>query len=389
MKTNRKILLVLLISSFWSSAAQETLMNQALVSPEVGNDRRVTFRLKAPDVKEVKLTGDWMPREGFGRASVSMEKGADSVWSYTSGSLPSELYWYHFIVDGVRTLDPSNAHMIRDVASVFNIFIVPGAKGDLYSVQPVPHGTIHKRWYPSLGLGLQRRMTVYLPPGYEDSDQKYPVLYLLHGAGGDEDAWSDLGRATQIMDNLIASGKAKPMIVVMPNGNAQDEAAPGKASGSLVQPLFMRPNMMGGSYITTFGDIIAFIESNYRVKTDKQHRAVAGLSMGGFHSLHISRYHPNTFEYVGLFSPAIMPRNNTEAPVFQNMDETLQTQMKNGYELYWIGIGREDFLFEEVAAYRKRLDQMNLTYEYMETGGGHVWSLWREYLTIFAQRLFR
>ena len=364
-------------------------MNQALVSPEVGDEGRVTFRLKAPDARQVKLTGDWMPQEEFGRASVAMEKGANNVWTYTTEPLPSEFYWYHFIVDGVRTLDPSNAHMIRDVSSVFNVFIVPGGKGDFYSVQSVPHGTVHKRWYDSPGLEMKRRITIYLPPGYGDSDQKYPVLYLLHGAGGDEEAWSDLGRATQILDNLIASGQAKPMIVVMPNGNASDEAAPGKASGPLVQPAFMRPNMMAGGYITSFGDIISFVESNYRTRDDKEHRAVAGLSMGGFHSLHISRYHPDTFDYVGLFSPAIMPRNNVDAAVFQNMDETLETQKANGYELYWIGIGREDFLFEEVTAYRKRLDGLNMPYEYVETGGGHIWSLWREYLTAFAQRLFK
>ena len=383
------ISLFLVAGAIFQVPAQESLMNQALVSPEVAEDGRVTFRLKASDAREVKLTGDWMPPEGFGRASVSMEKGADSVWTFTTEPLPSELYWYHFVVDGVRTLDPSNAHMIRDVASVFNIFIVPGGKGDLYGVQSVPHGTVHKRWYNSPDLEKKRRITLYLPPGYEDSDQLYPVLYLLHGAGGDEEAWSDLGRATQILDNLIASGKAKPMIVVMPNGNAQDEAAPGKASGPLVQPTFMKPGIMGGRYVTSFRDIISFVESNYRVQADKEHRAVAGLSMGGFHSLHISRYHPETFDYVGLFSPGITPRNNPDAPVFQNMDETLKTQMDNGYKLYWIGIGREDFLFEEVAAFRKRLDDIDMPYEYIETGGGHVWMLWREYLTVFVQRLFR
>ncbi len=378
----------LLTGAFFNLQAQESMMSQALVSPEIGEDGRVTFRLKAPDVREVKVTGNFMPQEAFGRAAAAMEKGADSVWSYTTESLPSELYWYHFIVDGVRTLDPSNAHMIRDVASVFNIFIVPGGKGDLYSVQSVPHGSVHKRWYDSPGLDKKRRVTVYLPPGYEDSDRRYPVLYLLHGAGGDEEAWSDLGRATQILDNLIASGQAKPMIVVMPNGNAQDEAAPGKDSGPLRQPMFMRPGMMAGDYITSFGDVISFVESNYRVKADKEHRAVAGLSMGGFHSLHISRYHPNTFDYIGLFSPAIMPRNNGDAPVFQNMDETLNAQKENGFKLYWIGIGREDFLYDEVTAYRNRLDALGLPFEYVETGGGHVWTLWREYLTTFARRLF-
>jgi len=388
MKAIRITLIALLITSVGVSSAQETLTNQVLISPEIGEDGRVTFRLKAPDVQEVRLSGDWMPQEGYARASVPMEKGADSVWTYTTEALPSELYWYHFIVDGVRTPDPSNAHMIRDVASVFNIFIVQDGKGDLYSVQPVPHGTVQKRWYESPGLEKKRRITIYLPPGYEDSGQQYPVLYLLHGAGGDEEAWSDLGRATQILDNLIASGQAKPMIVVMPNGNAQDEAAPGKASGPMMQPSFMRPNMMAGDYITSFGDIVSFIESNYRVKADKEHRAVAGLSMGGFHSLHISRYHPNTFDYIGLFSPAIMPRNNGDAPVFQNIDETLKAQMENGYALYWIAIGREDFLFDEVTTFRGRLDRMGMPYEYVETGGGHVWSLWREYLTTFVQRVF-
>ena len=389
MKTYFYCSIFLIISAIFQAPAQESMMNEALQSPEIDEAGRVTFRLKAPDVQEVKVTGDWMPQEGYGRATAALEKGSDGVWTYTTESLPSELYWYHFIVDGVRTIDPSNAHMIRDVASVFNLFIVPGDKGDLYSVQNVPHGTVTKRWYDSPGLEKKRRMTIYLPPGYEISDQEYPVLYLLHGAGGDEEAWSYLGRATQILDNLIASGKAEPMIVVMPNGNAQDEAAPGKASGSLVQPAFMRPNMMAGDYIVSFGDIISFIESNYRAKTDKKHRAVAGLSMGGFHSLHISRYHPKTFEYIGLFSPAITPRNNAEAPVFQNMDETLKTQMENGYALYWIGIGREDFLYDEVTAYRNRLDALNMPYEYVETGGGHVWALWREYLTTFAQLLFK
>ena len=388
MKTIQKMLICMLVLTAWVATGQESLMNQALVSPEVGEDGRVTFRLKAPGVREVKVTGDWMPQEGFGRAMAAMEKVNDSMWTYTTESLPSELYWYHFVVDGVRTLDPSNAHMIRDVASIFNIFIVPGQKGDLYSVQSVPHGTVHKRWYDSPGLEMKRRITIYLPPGYEESDGEYPVLYLLHGAGGDEEAWSDLGRATQILDNLIAAGKAKPMVVVMPNGNPSDEAAPGKASGPLVQPAFRRPGMMVGDYITSFKDIIAFVESNYRVKADKAHRAVAGLSMGGFHSLHISRYYPNTFDYIGLFSPAILPRSGQDAPVFENMDETLKIQMKNGYELYWIGIGRDDFLYDAVAAYRNRLDGFGMPYEYVETGGGHIWTLWREYLTTFAQRLF-
>jgi enterochelin esterase family protein len=280
-------------------------------------------------------------------------------------------------------------HLIRDVASTFNIFIVPGGKGDRYSVQSVPHGTVSKRWYPSPGLGKTRRVTIYTPPGYETSTEDYPVLYLLHGAGGDEEAWSDLGRATQILDNLIASGEAQPMIVVMPNGNVAQEAAPGKSSEGLQQPTFMMPRTMDGDYEASFRDVIDFVEANYRVKAEKKNRAIAGLSMGGFHSLHISRYYPDTFDYVGLFSPAIRPRGNPSAPVYEALDETLATQKNKGYKLYWIGIGKDDFLFDEVAAYRARLDRLQMPYTYLETEGGHEWPLWRDYLTVFAPRLFR
>lgn len=362
---------------------------QALISPEVHEDGRVTFRLKAPDVKQVMVSGDWMPRQGFSRAGETLVKVDDSLWTYTTDPLQSELYWYNFIIDGVKTTDPANAHMIRDVSSIFNIFFVPGEKGDLYGVQDVPHGTVTKRWYDSPGLKKRRRITVYTPPGYEESTDDYPVLYLLHGAGGDEEAWSDLGRATQILDNLIATGRAKPMLVVMPNGNAIQQAAPGKSSEGLVQPSFMVTGMMMGDYEASFKDITGFIETNYRVTANKAHRAIAGLSMGGYHSLHVSRYYPETFNYMGLFSPGIMPRGNEDSPVYQDIDGSLKTQMKNGYQLYWIAIGKTDFLFEEVTDYRNRLDRLGMPYEYEETEGGHVWSNWREYLTIFVQRLFK
>jgi enterochelin esterase family protein len=179
------------------------------------------------------------------------------------------------------------------------------------------------------------------------------------------------------------------MIVVMPNGNVAQEAAPGESSGGLKQPTFMMPRTMDGSYEASFRDVIAFVEANYRVKADKKNRAIAGLSMGGFHSLHISRYYPETFDYVGLFSPAITPRGNPDAPVYAALDETLTAQKNNGYQLYWIGIGKDDFLFEEVTAFRARLDRLQVPYTYLETEGGHEWPLWREYLSVFAPRLFR
>ena len=377
------------ILALWTVQAQESLVNSEGVYPQVHPDGRVTFKFRAPEAQEVKLSGDWMPNLPSGRVTRDFQKQGDSLWTYTTKPLPSELYWYHFIVDGVRTIDPLNTFVIRDVSSIFNLFIVPGEKGDLYGVQKVPHGTVTQRWYESSSLGITRRMTVYTPPGYESSDTHYPILYLLHGAGGDEKAWSDLGRAPQILDNLIAAGKAEPMIVVMPNGNVVQEAAPGEGSTGLTQPSFQESSMRMGEYEPSFKDIITFVESQYRVKSEHGQRAIAGLSMGGFHSLHISRTYPKTFDYIGLFSPAILPWNNPDAAVYQNMDRTLKTQKENGYKLYWIAIGKEDFLYDQVRDYRKRLDAIDMPYEYLETEGGHVWYLWREYLTAFSQRLFK
>ncbi len=325
--------------------------------------------------------------DGPGKALLS--KNEEGVWTYTTSVLAPELYNYAFIVDGFKTTDPANPFLIRDVASVTNIFIVPGEQADLYRVQDVPHGTVASRWYDAKDLGFDRKLSVYTPPGYETSAAEYPVLYLLHGAGGDEEAWLSLGRAAQILDNLIAEGKAEPMLVVMPNGNVGQDAAPGAGSDGFYTPQFMTPETMNGKYEAQFMDIVAFIEANYRVKSDKAHRAIAGLSMGGYHSMHISRFYPNTFDYVGLFSAAIMPREDkSDKGVYANFDETLKAQNENGYQLYWIGIGKTDFLYEANTAFRKQLDQMDMPYEYMETEGGHIWRNWRVYLSEFVPLLF-
>jgi enterochelin esterase family protein len=207
--------------------------------------------------------------------------------------------------------------------------------------------------------------------------------------GGDEEAWIALGRTSQILDNLIAQGKAKPMIVVMPNGNVAQQAAPGESPKGLYKPNMQLPNTMDGTYESTFMDIVKFVESNYRVKADKADRAIAGLSMGGYHSLHISRYYPNTFDYVGLFSAAIMPNDGVESKVYQNFDETLKAQIDNGYKLYWIGIGKTDFLYQANTDYRAKLDGMGMKYTYVETEGGHVWTNWRIYLSEFVPLLFK
>lgn len=213
-----------------STFAQQALWGgPQLVSPEVNPDNTVTFRFAAPKAIKVQVTGDFLPTKKIqtpfgefdGPGVADLKEGKDGIWEFTSDVLAPELYSYSFIVDGLQVKDPANVYMNRDVNSVTNIFIIKGGRGDLYSVNEVPHGTVSKVWYDSPGLGMKRRMTVYTPAGYEDNTKnRYPVFYLLHGMGGDEEAWMDLGRASQILDNLIAEGKAKPMIVVMTNGNA-------------------------------------------------------------------------------------------------------------------------------------------------------------------------
>ena len=214
-------------------------------------------------------------------------------------------------------------------------------------------------------------------------------VYLLHGMGGDENAWSELGRATQIMDNLIAQGKAEPMIVVMPNGNASQEAAPGETSQGLAQPSFMLPKTMDGSFECAFPEIVNFIDKTYRTRRHKASRAIAGLSMGGFHAMHISKEYPDMFDYVGLFSAAVFRGEAEKSDVYAGMEDKLKTQFAKRPKLYWIAIGCEDFLYEENVEYRKLLDSNSFPYEYYESADGHIWKNWRIYLSQFATKLFK
>ena len=393
----KAIVFLLIMTSITSFAQQALFGGQDIKSPEINPDNKVTFRYNAPGADTVRITGDFLPTEKmktqWGTFDVPgkalLKKDEKGLWSFTSQVLPSELYGYSFIVDGITTTDPNNPFVARDVASITNIFMIGGGQADLYKVNDIPHGTVSKRWYDSPGLGMDRRITIYTPPGYETGKDKYPVLYLLHGAGGDEEAWITLGRTAQIMDNLIAQGKVKPMIVVMPNGNVIQDAAPGEGHDGMYKPQFMVPKTMDGTYEANFMDIIKFVESSYRVKADKADRAVAGLSMGGFHSLHISRYYPNTFDYVGLFSAAILPNQNVSSPVYNDIDGTLKKQKENGIKLYWIGIGNTDFLYQGNSDFRKKLDEMGFKYTYRETEGGHIWKNWRVYLSEFAPLLFK
>ena len=391
----RTALAVLALLICLSSFAQQALgRGSRIVSPQINEDNSVTFRLVAPKAVRVHVAGDFLPAEGVDPKEVPTfaemtEK--NGVWEYTTKPLASELYSYSFIVDGLKILDPSNVYINRDVASTMNIFIVGGGCGDYYKVNDVPHGTVSKVWYHSPTLGTDRRMTVYTPAGYEKNrKQKYPVFYLLHGAGGDEEAWMDLGRTSQILDNLIAQGKAEPMIVVMTNGNAGEVAAPGQCPEGFERiPGMQQRGMMEGSFELHFPDVVKFIEDNYRVYKDKKHRAIAGLSMGGYHSLHISKYYPDMFDYVGLFSAAARFHENSECPVYQNEKAQIDAQFAKKPALYWIAIGNTDFLYDENVKLRQYLDGKGYAYEYMESNEGHIWKNWRIYLTEFVPKLFK
>lgn len=383
-----------------SAWAQETVAVNTgdIVSPEVKN-QTVTFKLLAPNAKEVLVEADFFEKTkrqtslGMMEApgQIPMVKGEDGVWTYTTSTPSPELHTYCFYVDGVRMLDPSNVYMIRDIATYTNYFLVDGDLSQNYLVREVPHGTVSKVWYPSPTLGMERRrMTVYTPAGYEDGNKQYPVLYLLHGAGGDENAWSELGRAVQILDNLIAQGKAEPMIVVMPNGNGAQEAVPGEYPNSMYKPSFSNPKTMEGSFEKAFPDIMSYVETHYRTINDKAHRAIAGLSMGGFHSLYISANYPDLFGYVGLFSAAINRQAKGENTyIYENLEEKLAKQFSDAPKLYFIGIGNGDFLFQDNVKYRELLDSHGYKYEYMETDGGHEWRNWRKYLNHLLPELFK
>ena len=391
--------LSLLLISVVSFAQQALFGSAAVVSPEIHDDNTVTFRLKAPKAVSVQVCGDFLPprmvstqRGEMAVAGVAdLKENEEGIWEYTTPEpLKPELYSYTLLVDGLKINDPSNVHMIRDVASVTNVFIIKGGRADLYSVNKVPHGSIHRMWYNSPQLGMDRRLTIYTPAGYETSGKRYPVFYLLHGAGGDENAWMELGRTSQILDNLIAEGKAKPMIVVMTNGNAWQSAAVGESDLGYVVPS-MRPTMKTeeGAFELSFPEIVKFVEKNFRTIANKKNRAIAGLSMGSFHSGNISRYYPDMFDYVGLFSGASRGNDQSTCPVYTDFEGKLKIQFDKKPSLYFIACGNTDFVYEGVTAYRKLFDEKGYKSEYLESPEGHIWKNWRIYLTEFAPKLFK
>ena len=364
-----------------------------IISPEILPDNKVIFRVYSKDASKVSVSGEW--QSGYG-GSENLVRNDTGMFTLTVGPLNPELYGYTFTIDGVRSIDLNNIQVRRDGVNYQSFFMIPGSGSDLYyHKEDIAHGNIEKVWYKSNVLGIDRRVYVYTPPGYKEDMQKYPVFYLLHGAGGDEDAWTNMGRTPEIMDNLIAQGKAKPMIVVMTNGNANQAGARNE-----VPPLAVQGDQGMAAYTRLTGkfeehlvkDVVPFIEKNYRTQAGRDNRAIAGLSMGGAHTQTITNDNPGMFGYIGVFSMGIMNmgrQNQDSAKIKQERDVKIETLKNSGYKLYWIGCGKDDFVYQGVITLRNILDKHDFKYVYRESTGGHTWANWRIYLSEFAPMLFK
>ena len=372
------------------------------VSPEIHADHTVTFRLSAPKANEVTLNGSWE-----GARDLKMTKDDGGIWSTTIGPLGEQLWGYWFMVDGVKALDPGNGETQRDGFRIDNLLMISGPKSDMWDFKNVPHGTLSIVWYASPTLKQdRRRMYIYTPPGYETSQTRYPVLYLLHGGGGDEDAWTTMGRANIILDNLIAAGKAKPMIVVMPNGNATQTVSQGYAYGPTPAPQAVQapappplqaaagaggrpanaarpPQPYAGSYPESLvKDVIPFVEKTYRVVANKDSRAIAGLSMGGGHTLLATNNNPGLFGYIGVFSSG--PRTVDEA-----YEKQLAAVKAGGVKFYWTGAGTTDMAREGTMKLHSLVEKQGFKTTYKEIPGAHYWFLWRDFLADFGALAFQ
>jgi enterochelin esterase-like enzyme len=361
--------------------------NTRLNSPEILPDNSVIFRIKAPSAMSVSVVGTFSP--GF-KPTPMVKK--DSIYEAKLGPLTSNMYEYRFIVDGVPTLDPNNTSVTRDGAIVENRLLVPGALADLIAAQDVPHGKVTAVWYASPTLGATRRMHVYTPPGYDEGKDKLPVMYLLHGGGGDEEGWISRGRANYILDNLIASKQAVPMIVVITNGNPDMVSAPLDRPAKTLKESAGIGSMASMRFETSLvKDVIPYIEKNYRVAADADHRAITGFSMGGYQTQNITNGNPEMFKYIGVMSMGLFSsfRNNTANYDKDKHVAQLKALIAAKLKYYWIGMGKEDFLYESGVKLRALYDEVGLKYTYRETEGSHTWNEWRLYLTELAPKFFK
>jgi enterochelin esterase-like enzyme len=362
---------LLLLCSY--ASAQRPAPEPPIISAEVHPDRTITFRLPAPKAADAAVNIE------FAQGAQRMEKDDKGVWSITLGPAAPEIYTYTFTVDGVRNIDPNNPNLKTGVRTTSSLIEIPAAEPTFYDPRPVPHGTVHLHLYESKSLNMARQVLVYTPPGYEKQKGKYPVLYLLHGSGDTETGWDSVGRANVILDNLLAEGKAKPMIVVMPFGHPE----PSVGFGSIHPP---NPDRSAFNR-DLLEDIMPFVESTYRISAKADTRALAGLSMGGAQSLNIGLTHLELFHWIGVFS-AGMPRSGDPEQTFASAFATPAATNRK-IKLFWIGIGRQDPGFESAQHLTELLHRHEIEHEFHPSEGRHAWTVWRHYLAEFAPRLFQ
>jgi len=369
------------------------------VSPEILPDRRVAFRIYAPQARAIRLAASDIP--GVGQ-TTQLSKGDQDVWEVTVGPLDAGAYRYNFNVDGVATIDPRNPAISESNNNVWSLVYVPGS--DVFDTKAVPRGAVAEVTYNSTALGRFRRMHVYTPPGYELRSVRYPVFYLLHGAGDNDDAWSSVGRAGFILDNLIAAKKARPMIVVMPAGHTS--RGPDSAIGRAATDEFVN------DFVT---DVMPYIEKHYRVLTDRASTAIAGLSMGGGQTLNVAIPRLERFAYIGVYSagllgafsaadtgggrgaaPAPVPAGPAAAPPLTATEwEKLYAvklddpALKKGLRLLWFATGKEDRLIPTTQGTVDLFKKHGFAPVFKESPGGHTWINWRNYLAEFAPQLFQ
>ena len=384
-----------------------------VVSPEILADKKVTFRLLAPKAGTVVLNGNW-----DNGTNIQMTKDDQGIWSVTVGPLGEQLWGYSFNVDGVKVMDPGDGEYQRDGNRYDNLLMISGPASDAWEFKPeIPHGTVQAIWYPSEVLKQKgRRMYVYTPPDYQTSTARYPVLYLLHGGGGDEDAWTTMGRANIILDNMIAAGKAKPMIVVMPNGNATQIVSQGYAYGptpprqSVTAPapppvqaaqgglgMGRGPGAPGGAPAPGRGmfsmtyegsypqslvkEVIPFIEKNFRVIANKDNRAIAGLSMGGMHTVMATNNNPGTFGWIAVWSAG-----GQDTPEFT---AALTKVKEAGVKHYYVAAGTTDMALKGSQTLFDLAKKVGLTTSWHDSPGAHYWFIWRVFLADYSSMLFR
>jgi enterochelin esterase-like enzyme len=355
-----------------------------VVSPEVNADKTVTFRFRAPNAQQVTLIGE------LDGKTYPMTKNADGLWTVTIGPLAPDVYNYQFNADGVVAMDPVNPSVKLGFGAFppASMVEVPGDEFD--DAREVPHGSVRMETYHSKTLGVPRTAWIYTPPGYDRGNTRYPVLYLLHGAGNIDSSWMLTGRANYILDNLIAAGKAKPMIIVTPLGYARMGVGTGPERPVIGAPTPGAPPNpaanLGGGLVgkDLLNDLVPFVEANFRTLKDPDNRAIGGLSMGGGPPAAISFANPKLFRYVAIMSAGSQNADQNYPEFFKNPDA-----INKQFKLLWIGVGKDDFALNGAKGLSDLLTKSNIKHTYRVTEGRHEWVIWRHHLHEVAPLLFR